>query len=236
MLGDALNWAFWIGILLWLVAAVASLWLWGGARRNALGHLAAGALALVSGTLFIHVAVINAFARMDNAYLGNGVFGGYLVLAGATLLIGALAGYGLRAWIAALLWLAAAALAYFGIPWLARVVPFPDSGLTLFAAILLGGVLLYVTLRGYLVEVAIAVTLAAAGLALVWWIYGGDLRAFVPVDTIDGLFYKPPVLDVEQFLPALLVVTVLFFAGRYIQGRLRDQRPTILALRAPSPN
>jgi hypothetical protein len=243
MLGDALYWAFWIGMALWLVAAVASLWLWGGARRGALGHLAAGALALVSGTFFIHVTVINVFARMDNAYLGNGIFGGYLVLAGATFLIGALAGYGVRAWIAALLWLAAAAFAYFGVPWLARVVPFPDSGLILFSSVVLCGVLLYVALRGYLVDAAIAVALAATGLTLVWWIYGGDLRAFIPVEAIDGssngLVYKPPVLDVEQFLPCLLIVTVLFFIGRFIQGRLRGQRPAIRAIRAmraPAPN
>jgi hypothetical protein len=188
MLGDALNWAFWIGILLWLLAAVASFWLWGGVRRNALGHLAAGTLALVSGTLFIHVAVINAFARMDNAYLGNGLLGGYLVLAGVTLLIGALTGYGVRWWIAALLWLAAAALAHVGIPWLANALPFPDSGTLLFAALVLGGVLFYVALRGQLAEAAMAVALAAAGLALAWWIYGGDLRAFVPVTSVDEAF------------------------------------------------
>jgi hypothetical protein len=236
MLGDLLNWAFWIGTLLWLLAAIASFWLWGGAKRGALGHLAAGMLALVSGTLFNHVAVINAFARMDNAYLGNGLLGGYLVLAGVTLLIGALAGYGVRAWIAALLWLAMAAFAYLGIPWLARVVTFPDSGTILFAALILGGVLLYVALRGYLAEAAVAVALAAAGLALVWWIYGGDLRAFVPVTSIDGPFYKPPVLDIEQFVPCLLVVTALFFAGHFIQGRLRAQRPAMRATRASAPN
>ena len=73
MLDDIATWAFWIGILLWQVAAIVSLWLWGGAKRSALGHLAAGVLALVSGTLFIHVTVINVFARMDNAYLGNGI-------------------------------------------------------------------------------------------------------------------------------------------------------------------
>lgn len=54
MLDDIATWAFWIGILLWQVAAIVSLWLWGGVKRSALGHLAAGILALVSGTLFIH--------------------------------------------------------------------------------------------------------------------------------------------------------------------------------------
>ena len=105
MFGDVLNWVFWIGILLWLLAVIASFWLWGGVRRNALGHLAAGTLALVSGPLFIHVTIINAFAHMDNAYLGNGILGGYFIFAGVTLLLGALAGYGVYVWIVVLLWL-----------------------------------------------------------------------------------------------------------------------------------
>ena len=236
MLNVLAVWAPWVGMLLWLIAVVASFWLWGGARRNALGHLAAGSLALASGTLFIHVAVINAFARMDNAYLGNGLLGGYLVLAGVTLLLGALAGYGVHGWIAASLWLVIAAFAYVGIPWLANVFSFPDSGMLLFAALILGGVFLYVALRGHLAEAAVAIALAAAGLALAWWIYGGDLRAFVPVTSMDEPFYKPPVLDIEQFVPCLLIVTILFFAGRFIQPRLRGQRPIIRATRAPAPN
>jgi hypothetical protein len=231
MSNDVLNWVFWSGTLLWLLAAIASFWLWGGARRGALGHLAADALSLVSGTLFIHVAIINAFARMDNAYLGNGILGGYLILAGMTLLIGALAGYGVRAWIAALLWLVTAAFAYFGIPWLASAVRFPDSGIVLFAALLLGGVLHYVTLRGYLAEAAVA--LAAVGLALVWWVYGAGTQAFISVEIIDGPYYKPPVLGVGPFLVCLLVATVLYFAGLLIQARLRRQQPPELVQLAP---
>jgi hypothetical protein len=156
MLDDLATWAFWIGILLWQVAAIVSLWLWGGVKRSALGHLAAGILALVSGTLFIHVTVINVFARMDNAYLGNGIFGGYFIFAGVTLLLGALAGYGVYVWVVVLLWLGAAAFAYFGIPWLTNLVPFPDSGLLLFTMVLLIGVLGAVMARGYAVETAVS--------------------------------------------------------------------------------
>jgi hypothetical protein len=236
VLNDVNNWVFWIGTLLWLLAAIASLRVGGGARRGALGHLAAGALLLVSGTLFIHVAIINAFARMDNAYLGNGFFGLYLIVAGMTLLIGALAGYGVRAWIAALLWVVTAVFGVYGVPWLAGVVRFPDSGLVLFAALLLGGVLLYVALRGYLAEAVVAVALAAAGLALVWWVYGGGTQALIPVEIIDGPVYKPPVLDFGPFLICLLVATALFFAGRLLQRRLRGQRPPAVAARVASPN
>jgi hypothetical protein len=40
---EIFNWTFWITLLLLLLLAVASLWLWGGARRGGLGHLMAGA-------------------------------------------------------------------------------------------------------------------------------------------------------------------------------------------------
>ncbi|HEY7023151.1 MAG TPA: hypothetical protein VH349_18680 [Ktedonobacterales bacterium] len=236
MLDDIATWAFWIGILLWQVAAIVSLWLWGGVKRSALGHLAAGILALVSGTLFIHVTIINVFARMDNAYLGNGILGGYFIFAGATLLLGALAGYGVYVWVVVLLWLGAAAFAYFGIPWLTNIVPFPDSGLLLFTMVLLIGVLSAVMVRGYAVEIAVSVMLALAGIALVWWIYGAGFRAFTPVETLEGSSYKPPALDLWPFLACLIAVTALFFAGRFIQGRLRGPRAVILASRMPAPN
>src|SRR5262245_58864198 len=105
---EIFNWAFWIGLLLLLPLAVASFWLWGGARRGALGHLMAGALLLVSGAVFFYVPLINVFARMDNSYLANAWFGSWFMLLGVTLLIGSLAGYGARAWIAALIGVASA--------------------------------------------------------------------------------------------------------------------------------
>src|ERR1700694_1505795 len=120
MLNALAIWTPWVAMLLLVVLTIASFWLWGGAKRSALGHLAAGILALVSGTLFMYVADINAFARMDNAYLGNSIFGEFLVCGGVTLLLGALAGYGVRAWIAGLLWPATAVFAFFGIPWIAK--------------------------------------------------------------------------------------------------------------------
>jgi hypothetical protein len=236
MRDDVATWAFWVGMLLWQVAAIVSLWRWGGVKRSALGHLAAGTLALVSGTLFIHVAVINVFARMDNAYLGNGILGGYFIFAGVTLLLGALAGYGVYVWVVALLWLGTAAFVYFGIPWLTSIIPFPDSGLILFTMLILIGVMGAVTLRGYAVEVAVALVLALAGIALVWWIYGAGFRTFIPVETTDGSIYKPPVLDFGPFLACLIAVTALFFAGRFIQRRLRGPRPVILATRTPAPS
>ena len=54
----------------------------------------AGALLLLAGAIFLYVPEIHAFARMDNAYLGNAWFGSYFVLLGLILLIGSLAGYG----------------------------------------------------------------------------------------------------------------------------------------------
>ena len=95
-----------IGMLLWLLAGIASLWVWGGAGRGALGHLMAGAVLLVSGAIFAYVPRINAFARMDNSYLGNAWISSILMLVGIILLIGSLAGYGVPAWPTALLCLA----------------------------------------------------------------------------------------------------------------------------------
>jgi hypothetical protein len=215
---DVANIGFWFGSPLWLVACLSSLWLWGGARRNALGLLAAGALLLVSGTLFIHVAVINAYARMDNAYLSNGLLGGFLVIAGATVLVDCLMGYGVRGWLVLVLWVATFAFGFFGAPLLARVISFTDSTPVLFAALVLGAVLLYVLLRGYVGDVLIAVVLAGLCLIVVWLVYGAGTRAFIPVETIGGSDdYKPPLLDIKPYLACILFGTGLLITGHLIQ-------------------
>lgn len=90
--------------------------------------------------------------------------------------------------------------------------------------LLLGGALLYIALRGDRAEAGIALALTAMGVARVWWLSGGALHAFTPVRSINEPIYKPPVLDVGPLLACLLVATVLFFAGRFIQGRLRGQQ------------
>ncbi len=228
------GWAFIIGLLLILALAIASLWLWGGVRRGALGHLMTGALLLVSGAVFVYVPLFNAFARMDNAYLGNGFLGLFLILLGVTFVIGSLAGYGVPAWLAALLWLATAGFGIFGVSWVASVTPNPSSAILIFAALVLGGSLLYITVRGYPAEAGTALALVTAAFALVWWIDGGSLRDFTPVTSIDGPIYKPPVLDIEQLLPCLLIATVLFFVGRFLQSRLRSQRPPTISAFASS--
>jgi hypothetical protein len=227
----------WIGLPLLLPLAIASLWLWGGARRGALGHLMAGALLLVSGAVFYYVRAINVFARMDNSYLYNDIFGPYFMLLGVTLLIGSLIGFGLPPWLAALVWVPSAALSGAGVvvlwvafamfaprnvPWLANALP--NEGVLLYAAILLGGVLLVVMARGYFLEALIAVALTTAGFALIWRIAGWTMRDFTPVTILaDEYFYKPPYLDLGQIFACLLTAAVLFFAGRFIQGRLRRQ-------------
>jgi hypothetical protein len=224
------NWAFWIGLLLALPLAVASFWLWGGVRRGALGHLMAGALLLVIGAVFSYIPLINVFARMDNTYLANAWFGSWFMLLGVILLIGSLAGYGVHPWLVALLVVASALFGIFGNPLLTRIAPTPYSEILLYAALLFGGVLLYITLRGYFIEALIAVTLTTLGFALVWRIAGGDMRAFTPVTVIDDrFFYKPPVLDLGPVFVCLLTATVLFFAGRFIQSLRRSQRPPTVA-------
>jgi hypothetical protein len=233
--GDIASWAFLIGVLLVLALplalAIASLWLWGGARRGALGHLMAGALLMVSGAVFYYVYQINVFARMDDLWSwDNTGFGEYFMLLGVILLIGSLAGYGVHPWLVALLVLASEMFGLFGVSWLARLAAFPEGGMLLYSALLLGVVLLYITLRGYFIEALIAVTLTTLGFVLIWRIAGGDMRAFTPVTIIDDQhFYKPPLLDSGQVFVCLLTATVLFFAGRFIQGLLRSQRPPAVA-------
>jgi hypothetical protein len=226
---DMASWALLIGaplvLALPLALAIASLWGWGAARRGALGHLMAGALLMVSGAIFSSVYQINVFARMDDRWAwDNTGFGGYFMILGVTLLIGSLAGYGVHPWLVALLWVASAVFGRFGVSWLAKLAAFPDGGILLFAAFLLGGVLLYITLRGSFIDAIIAVTLTTLLFALVWRIAGGEMRAFTPVTIVaDEYFYKPPVLGPGQALVCLLTTTVLFFAGRFIQGLLRRQ-------------
>jgi hypothetical protein len=241
LVGQIIGWAFWIGMLLLLPLAVASLWLWGGSKRGALGHLMAGALLLVSGAVFYYVCVINVFARMDNAYLYDDIFGLYFMFLGVTLLAGALVGYGVPPWLAALLWVPSAVVSGGGVAvlwiafalfapthvdWLAHA--FPDERVLLYAAILLGGVLLCLMARGYFLEALIAVTLTTVGFALIWRIAGLTMRDFTPVTIVaDEYFYKPPYLDLGPLFACLVAATVLYFAGRLIQSRLRGQQPPV---------
>jgi len=110
------NWVFWISLPLPLLLTIASLWLWGGARRGALGHLMAGALLMVTGAIFQYAYQINDFARMDDLWAwDNTLFGGYFMFLGLILLLGSLAGYGVHLWLAALLWVASAAFGVFGV-------------------------------------------------------------------------------------------------------------------------
>lgn len=230
MLLDVFNWAFWIGVLLWIAACVSTVWVWGGSKRNALGQLTAGMLMLISGTLFIHVAVIhvaviNVYAQMDNAYLGNGFLGLPLIISGMILLIGSLAGYGAPIWVAGLLLLGYALFGVFGVYRVALVIPIRDSATLLFAAVLIIGVLLYATIRGYALDVLISALLAWPGVALVWIIYGAGLQAFPPVDTIGIDVVEPPVLGFGPFLACLLIAASLFVATHFIQQWLRGDAP-----------
>jgi hypothetical protein len=240
-MSDIASWAFLIGVLLVLALplalAIASLWLWGGARRGALGHLMAGALLMVTGAIFIYVTWINVFARMDDLWSwDNTGFGEYFMLLGVILLIGSLAGYGVHPWLVALLVVASEIFGIFGVSWIANVAAFPNGGELLYAALLVGSVLLYITLRGYFIEALIAVTLTTLGFTLVWRIAGGEMRAFTPVTIVaEEYFYKPPLLDPGHVFACLLTATVLFFAGRFIQGLLRSQRPPAVA-EVVSPN
>jgi hypothetical protein len=223
------GWGIWIGMLLWLVACFSTVWIWGGSKRNALGQLAAGLLQLVSGTLFIYVSLINVYARMDNAYLSNAWFGGTLILGGIILLFACLVGYRVPLWLAGLLLATYIAFAFFGLSALAQLFPFRGSATLLYPAILIGGVLLYTLIRGYALDVLIAVALSGVGLVLVWTIYGAGLDAFTPVDNITSSLseplVKPPVLEVGPFLACVLVAVVIYIGAHFIPRLWRRDMP-----------
>lgn len=214
-------WPFvFILLLLWLV--LTPLWSWGGARRNALGLLPAGALYLAAGALFMYVPLINVYARMDNAYLGNGFGGLVLALLGVTLLAESLVGYDIPWWGALLCWLAALALYWFNGVLLARIFS-PEIANTLaYAGAVIIIILAIVLVRLRVWDVLIALVLAAAGLALVWWVYGAGFDAFTPVDTIGpDPIKEPPALNVLPFAVCLLAGVAIFLGGRSLQALLR---------------
>jgi hypothetical protein len=229
LLDFVFGWGIWIGMLLWIVASLSTVWIWGGSRRNALGQLAAGLLQIVSGTLFIHVSLINVYARMDNAYLSNAWFGGTLVISGMILLFASLVGYRVPLWLAGLLLAVYVAFAFFGYSALVSMFPFRDSGTLLYPAILIGGILLYILIRGYVLDGLIAVALAGVGWALVWTIYGAGLDAFTPVDSISYSIsepiVKPPVLDLGPFLACLLIAAILYVGGHFFPRLWRRETP-----------
>jgi hypothetical protein len=183
-----------------------------------LGLLAAGALLLVSGTLFIHVAIINAYARMANAYLSNGLLGGFLVITGATVLVSCLMGYGVRGWLVLVLWVATFAVGFFGAPLLAHVTSFTDSTPVLFAALVLGAVLLYVLLRGYVgrrphrrCAGGIVPDCRLAG------VRGRHARVHSRRDNWRQRRLQAPLLDIKPYLACILFGTGLLITGRLIQ-------------------
>jgi hypothetical protein len=222
-LENVLGYTLFGALFLWVALSVSTLWLWGGARRNALGQLAAGALYLVAGTLFIYVAEINVYARMDNAYLGNDLLGFVLIVVGGTLLVGSLSGYGVPWWGTLLVWLAASALYWFGTSPLGRVFPGPGGSLLAFAGIILVAILAYVLARRNGWDVLMTLALAGAGLVLVWLVYGAGTDVFTPVDTITsyGPEIKPPVLDFWTFGVCILTGAAAFLGGRTLRARLR---------------
>jgi len=227
------GWGIWIGMFLWLVACFSTVWIWGGSKQNALGQLAAGLLQIVSGTLFIYVSDINVYARMDNAYLSNGWSGGPLILGGIILLFVCLVGYRVPFWLAGLLLAAYVAFAFFGLSALAQAFPFRDSATLLYLAILIGGILLYVLIRGYVLDVLIAVALAGVGWVVVWTIYGAGLDAFTPVDSlspsINVPIVKPPVLELGPFLACLLIALLFYIGGHFIPRIWRRDTPPHVA-------
>jgi hypothetical protein len=199
-------------------------WWWGGVRGNALGNLTAGLYFFASGELFIYVTRINVYARMDNAYLGNGILGLYLILFGWVLLFGSLAGFGIR-WPFALL---GGIATVFVTAFLQGII---SSHYLLSSAIFVGVVLLVVFIRRRGWDAIIAAIMAAISVLIIWNIYGAGTMAFIPVDSVDAVSkYKPPVLDSPVFFWGLCLGIVLFVGGHFLQMVLPKPQPQVTAV------
>ncbi len=216
------------------IMALAALFAFGGARRNAVAHLATGSYMLLFGAILLAGLASSYYARQDNAYFFNLAVGAWYLLIGSTLTIGALAGFGLNGWGAAALCVLNLVVLYL---YFAVSRPFtlaaPNGGapIVIYAVALVALALLFVASRGAWrrLRVVLKLTGAALLLTLVFYALNGNLGVYAHLAENDhGLTAKPPILGEGVLgLIALLLCTVapvvLFLLGRRWQ-RVEIQR------------
>jgi len=207
--------------------ALASLFGFGGARRNALALLAAGVLCALTGAVYLYGVTASYYALQDNAYLGNLYIGLVLLLAGAPgLLAGGLAGAGLNRW-------AALALALVGLVGLVGVyrsigLDQPNGGravaLYLLAALGVTVGALLALRRADLAGAALGFGALGALCALAAYLLLGALQAplslavYLQAGQDHALADKPPVLEGFGAAITLLLAVGVFLLARHRQG------------------
>lgn len=215
--------------------AVASVFAFGGARRNALALLAAGVFSALTGATYLYGAVASHYALQDNAYLGNIYLGLLLLLLGAcALLPGGLVGAGLNRWVAlglALVGLAGLVGVYrsigldlpyggrFVVVYLALALIVMSVSMALLRRTDLLGAGLGLGLLGAIVALAVVALPALLTGSL-------GLGVYTQFGVDSALADKPPVLEGFGAAATLLVGVAVFLIGRRWrrEARMATQR------------
>jgi hypothetical protein len=203
--------------------ALASVFTFGGARRNALALLAAGVFSAITGAVYLYGVVASYYALQDNAYLGNIYVGLLLVLFGVCALIpGGLVGAGLNRW-------AALGLALVGLAGLVGVyksfgldLPYGGQFVALYlvaALVMMTGALLLLR-RADLLGGALGLGVFGAVIALALFAIPGaltgsrSLAVYTQFGVDRALADKPPILEGFGAAMTLLVAAAVYFLGR----------------------
>lgn len=219
--------------------ALAGLFAFGGARRNAQALLATGVFGALIGAAYLYGVVASHFALQDNAYLGNLYLGLTLLLLGACgLIVGGLIGAGLSRWVA----LALGAAGLVGLVGVYRSIgldlPYGGQFVAVYLVVALVVMVVALTLlrRAELAGAAlglgvIGATVAFGLYALLGAVIGGEsLAVYTQLGVDHAQADKPPVLEGFGALLTLLLGVVVYTIGRRAGGASR-----VASQRVPSP-
>lgn len=203
--------------------ALAGLFAFGGARRNALALLATGVYGALTGGVYLYGVVASHFALQDNAYLGNLYLGLTLLLLGvAGLMVGGLIGAGLRRWTA----LGLGVVALVGLVGVYRSIglslPYGGRFVIIYLAVALVTLasMLLLLRRADLLGAALGLGALGAVVALALYIGigaligGGSLAVYTQFGIDYTLADKPPVLEGFGAIATLLLGVAVFLVAR----------------------
>jgi len=219
--------------------ALAGMFTFGGARRNALALLATGVFSAIIGAAYLYGVVASHFALQDNAYLGNLYLGLTLLLLGVCgLMVGGLIGAGLNRWLA----LALGGAGLVGLVGVYRSIGLdqPYGGQFVAAYLVVALVVMLVTLtllrRPEVGGAALGLGLVGAVVAFALYALlgaltsGESLSVYTQLGVDRALADKPPVLEGFGALLTLLLGAAVFFIARRNGGVARAA-----SQRVPSP-
>src|SRR5262249_54292390 len=192
--------------------------------------------ALVTGAVFWAVMQASIRARMDNAYLGNGIIGLWLLLVGVILLGGALVGYGVQWWAALPLILAAIAAGWYSVALSGIASSHGGEPVIILSASVLTVVGVISLARGYWQSLVLCLLLGllAAAVVLVSYLYGHpDVSLRTLTNDLDQPQYHVPYVYFKEIILCPLVGVALFLLVRRLDQGLKARaaaHPTMLSL------